>query len=174
MFELLKQYKNTILFITKFLVIYAIGSWLYSNYLLAYQTELDPFSDWITKQSGFVLRLFQDDIITRYYEGIPRAYVYCQDQPIYYIIEGCNAMSVMILFLAFLLAFKAKWHQYLWFAPLGLFIIHISNILRIAILGHVAVELPDFSNAFHDYIFPAWIYGTVIILWIAWVKLASK
>lgn len=155
-------------------MIYVIGSWLYGLYLDGYLNILDPFSVWITKQSSFILRFFEDDIVTRYYEGIPRAFVYCKEQPIYNIIEGCNAVSVMILFLAFLLAFKAKWHQYLWFAPLGLLVIHISNIFRIAFIGVIAVELPQFTDAAHDYLFPAWIYGTVILLWTVWIKLATR
>jgi exosortase family protein XrtF len=80
----------------------------------------------------------------------------------------------MILFVAFLLAFKAPLKNYLWFIPLGLFILHVSNIIRIASIGKINAHIPEWSQAAHDYLFPAWIYGTVILLWIVWVKYLSK
>ena len=43
----------------------------------------------------------------------------------------------------------------------------------LALLGVIAVELPNFMDAAHDYLFPAWIYGTVIVLWLIWIKLAT-
>lgn len=172
--ELFNQYKPTLLFIVKFFVFYALGSWLYGLYLNTYPDRLDPFSVWVTRQSSYLLGLIQNDIITRYYEGMTSAYVYCGNSPIYSIIEGCNAMSVMILFVAFLLAFKAPLKNYLWFIPSGLIILHVSNIIRIASIGKINANIPEWSQAAHDYLFPAWIYGTVILLWIVWVKYLSK
>ena len=45
------------------------------------------------------------------------------------------------------------------------------NILRIAAINIVAIELSaeDFKIA-HDYFFPAIIYGTVVVLWLVWIK----
>ncbi len=40
------------------------------------------------------------------------------------VIEGCNGLSVMILFLAFILGFPVSWKQKVWFMPAGLLVSH--------------------------------------------------
>ena len=44
------------------------------------------------------------------------------------------------------------------------------NILRIAGLNVLIMEAPQYTKIGHDYFFPAIIYGTVVILWIVWIK----
>ncbi len=172
--EYIIRYKATLLFILRFFAFYMVGAGLYAFYLNLSPTKLDPFSVLITEQSTAVLSWIFDDVQIVYFSDYPRADVYANGQLVYYIIEGCNALSVMILFLAFLLAFKGKGIHYLWFIPGGTLIIHLSNILRIPFLGWVVINLPEQSEAFHDLVFPAWIYGTVMLLWFLWVKWFSK
>jgi len=174
MLEMLKKYKPVILFLGKFFAFYIIGSFLYNQYLGLFPDRLDPVSTVITEQSTKILSLFQDDILIYYNEGYPRADVMCNGDTLYYIIEGCNALSVIILFLAFLFAFKAPLKNYLWFVPLGIVIVHISNIFRIAFLGLIILNFPKYTKMAHDVIFPGWIYGTIVILWIIWVKYLAK
>jgi len=50
------------------------------------------------------------------------------------VIEGCNGLAVMIMFLAFLLGFPGPWKQKAWFIPAGLLVIHLFNIARVAVL----------------------------------------
>ena len=85
-------------------------------------------------------------------------------------VEGCNAISVIILFLAFIFAFYKGGKTFV-FAGVGVLILHLMNILRIAAINIVAIELSaeDFKIA-HDYFFPAIIYGTVVVLWLVWIK----
>jgi len=172
--EFLKKYRATLLFIVKFFAFYILGSLLYNAYLGLYPTELDPASCVITEQSTAFLDLFADDLRIVYEEGYPRADVYFQEYIMYYIIEGCNAISVMILFMAFVFAFRASWKSYLWFVPLGLLIIHLSNIARIAGLGWIFIHYYEYVRPFHDYVFPAIVYGTIMVLWFVWVKYVAR
>ena len=84
-------------------------------------------------------------------------------------VEGCNAVSVMILFVAFIFAFYKGIKTFV-FAGLGLLFLHIINVLRIAGLNILIVESPDYSKIGHDYFFPAIIYGSVVVLWLIWIK----
>ena len=84
-------------------------------------------------------------------------------------VEGCNAVSVMILFLAFILAFYQGAKTFI-FATAGLVFLHIINVLRIAGLNILLVELPQYSKIGHDYFFPAIIYGSVVIFWLVWIN----
>ena len=52
------------------------------------------------------------------------------------VIEGCNSVSIIILFLAFIVAFKGSLKNTIIFGVVGAMIIYIVNILRIAFLIH--------------------------------------
>src|SRR5690606_22304089 len=85
-------------------------------------------------------------------------------------VEGCNAVSVMILFLSFIFAFYKGAKTFV-FVGLALVALHIMNVLRIVGLNILLVEMPQYSKIGHDYLFPAIIYGSVVVLWLIWIKL---
>lgn len=86
------------------------------------------------------------------------------------IVEGCTAVSVMILFLAFIIAFKGNYKNTVLFGIIGLLIIYVANILRIAILAIGIYHYPEYSDFLHGVVFPGIIYGMVFLLWVIWVK----
>ena len=92
------------------------------------------------------------------------------DSVLLILIEGCNAISVMILFVAFLVAFRGKIRNYLWFIPIGLFTLYLANLLRIYLIGMIRLYYPDYTQMAHDFVFPGVIYGTTFVLWVVWVK----
>jgi len=90
------------------------------------------------------------------------------------IVEGCNAVSVMILFTSFILAFFGRWKITLLYIVFGCLCISAMNIARIAVLAAGLYEFPENSDFLHSVIFPLIIYGTVFILWVLWARLFSK
>ena len=86
------------------------------------------------------------------------------------IIEGCNAMSVMILFVAFVLAFTGKFKKTILFIFFGCILIHVLNVLRIVMLSMALYKLPQMKSFLHDIAFPLVIYGVVFLLWVIWVN----
>lgn len=124
----------------------------------------------MTEQVAKLLSLTLPEITTFYSCEAPISEIHYFGVPVVLMIEGCNAISVMILFVAFLVAFTGKIKQYLWFVPVGLIILYISNILRIYLIGMIVLYFPAFVDSAHDYLFPGIIYGTVFILWVIWVK----
>lgn len=84
-------------------------------------------------------------------------------------VEGCNAVSVIILFIAFIFAFYRGFNTFI-FVFAGVIFLYIINILRIVGINVVLLEYPSYGKAAHDYIFPAIIYGSVVLLWIIWIK----
>jgi len=90
------------------------------------------------------------------------------------IIEGCNAVSIMLLFISFMLAFWGGAKRTLLFILGGVVLIYVMNILRIAMLSIGIYEYPEYSEILHGTIFPAIIYGTVFLLWLAWIKSYTK
>lgn len=84
--------------------------------------------------------------------------------------EGCNAISVLIIFVAFILAFYTTFKQTFLYIIVSLFLLFIMNIGRIILLTYIYRFHSEYSKMSHDYLFPAIIYGSVIIFWIIWIK----
>lgn len=129
----------------------------------------------VTEQVARIFSWSLPEISTFYSGESPVAEIRYFDVPLVLLIEGCNAISVMILFVAFVIAFKGKIQRYLWFIPLGITILYLANLIRIYLIGMIVLYLPDYVEWAHDYIFPGIIYGTTFLLWVVWVKfLADK
>lgn len=90
------------------------------------------------------------------------------------IVEGCNAISVIILFLAFIIAFKGSVKATIIFAIAGSLIIYVVNLFRILLLSLLMYKYPQYQYFLHSLLFPAIIYGTTFLLWIIWVNRYSN
>lgn len=90
------------------------------------------------------------------------------------IIEGCNAISVIILFISFIIAFSGKIKTTVLFLLTGSVLIYAVNLVRIVILSIGLYHYPSRSEILHTVIFPAIIYGMVFLLWMLWVNRFSN
>ena len=90
------------------------------------------------------------------------------------IIEGCNGLSVIILFISFVIAFSGKIKPTVLFIIGGSLLIHILNVGRIALLCILMYYFPEQEHLLHGVVFPLFIYGVVFLLWIIWVNKFSK
>ncbi|SHG38028.1 exosortase family protein XrtF [Chryseobacterium sp. OV279] len=154
----------------RFIVIYLVLLFAYQFYLNASKAGgLDPFSRIIADQvasiqkaSGFPTLLY-DDVKNE------QVWFYVKKNYVTRMVEGCNAISVMILFVAFVFAFYKGAKTFV-FALAGLVLLYIMNLLRIVGLNVVMSDYKEYGKMFHDFIFPAVIYGTVVVLWLVWIK----
>jgi exosortase family protein XrtF len=87
------------------------------------------------------------------------------------IVEGCNSISVIILFVAFIIAFAENLKKTVLFLFAGAVLIYIVNILRIAILTVALYKYPQHENILHSVVFPGIIYSMVFVLWMVWVRM---
>lgn len=88
--------------------------------------------------------------------------------------EGCNGISVIILFASFVLAFFSGWKKTMLFILGGTVLIYVLNILRIVLITMGIFHYPQYTDLLHDILFPMFIYGIVFLLWIVWVKQYKK
>ena len=86
------------------------------------------------------------------------------------VIEGCNSISIIILFVAFIIAFSGPKKTTFIYAIAGSLIIYLINILRIAFLTMMLYKYPAQQEILHNLVFPAIIYGTTFLLWVIWVQ----
>ncbi len=90
------------------------------------------------------------------------------------VIEGCNALSIIILFMSFIVAFAGKLKTTIFYCFAGSIIIYAFNLIRIVILSAGLYHYPWREEILHKVIFPMLIYGTVFLLWMVWVNRFSK
>ncbi|OYU83576.1 MAG: exosortase family protein XrtF [Flavobacterium sp. BFFFF2] len=148
-------------------------SWLYDVWLDQYlQTpgQLDSFTNWANDHVMWVLQHFDHSAKSLFVNKSSGYWIFYHGKYVARIIEGCNAMRVMILFSAFVVAFRGPLKTSILFISVGIFSIHLLNIGRIAALSIALSRFPEFETALHDIAFPLFIYGCVFILWIVWVN----
>jgi exosortase family protein XrtF len=173
MFELIKQYKPFLIFLLGFFGSYLILVGLYKVYLSQYDvskfepdgmtTVVSEQANWLTNWVGERSRIEQSALEPAYN-------VFINQKQVARIIEGCNALSVMILFTAFIIGFKGPIKNTLWYILAGVFLIHIFNVLRISLITLGLYYYPEHRKLLHDYLFPLFIYGVVFLLWLLWVN----
>ncbi|HIE44911.1 MAG TPA: exosortase family protein XrtF, partial [Flavobacteriaceae bacterium] len=86
------------------------------------------------------------------------------------VIEGCNSVSIIILFIAFIIAFSGSFKSTIFFGFIGSLLIYSTNIFRIAVLSIGILLYPKQQEILHSLVFPAIIYGMVFLLWVIWVN----
>ena len=142
----------------------------YFNQFDAKTFEVDGLTKSVAAQTEWILSLFDNQSYTTPNLSEQSVKLFYKNKYIARIIEGCNGVSVMILFVAFIIAFSGKLKNTILFILLGLVIIHVLNILRIAFLAMALYFFPQSEVLLHEILFPLIIYGTVFILWIIWVN----
>ena len=171
--DLLQQYKPFLLFLGKFFLSYLLLTIIYQAYFNQFDAktfEVDGLTKSVATQTVWVLSLVDNQSFTMPNLSEQSEKLFYKNKYIARIIEGCNGVSVMILFVAFIIAFSGKLKNTLLFILLGLVIIHVLNILRIALLSIALYFYPQSEVLLHEILFPLIIYGTVFILWIIWVN----
>jgi exosortase family protein XrtF len=90
------------------------------------------------------------------------------------VIEGCNSVSVIILFVSFIIAFSGNAKTTFLYILSGSVLIYVVNLLRIVVLSIGMYHYPWRREILHTVIFPGIIYGMVFLLWIIWVNRFSN
>lgn len=175
--ELLIKYKSVIKFILTFLVVYALLTFVYKLYL-DYSDGSKYYPDYLTnlvaKQSEALLHTFGYNSEIEKHPDEPSMKLIINGKFVARVIEGCNAMSVIVLYISFIIAFAGKFKTTFFYILAGSVLIYIVNLLRIVILSVGLYHYPWRREELHTVIFPLIIYGMVFLLWMFWVNRFSN
>ena len=170
-------YNPFLVFLGKFLLTYLILTLVYKSYLSQYdvqQFEVDSFTQIVANQTRDLMLLFNCDASIAPNIKESAVNIYYNQRSMARIIEGCNGLSVIILFISFVVAFSGKIKSTILFLLGGSLLIHILNVSRIALLCVLMYYYPKQQHLLHSVLFPLFIYGVVFLLWIIWVNKFSK
>jgi exosortase family protein XrtF len=131
--------------------------------------ELDAFTEMVAFHSVKLMGVFNENVTSQSHQFQPAIQVIYNDVYVARVVEGCNAISVMILFAAFIFAFSGRWHKTILYIFIGIILLHVLNCIRIALLCFSLFHYKQYGSFLHGTIFPLFIYGAVFVLWILWV-----
>lgn len=150
---------------------------VYVVWLILYNGWIEPdgrLDEWISLNvavmAGAILQLFGTDVFVIgrivYVVGAPGVGAN--------IVDECNALPTLGLFIGFVLAFPGKWQHRLWFIPLGLLVIHTANVLRVVLLVHLQLINPEWFDFVHTYASPPFFYLVTFVLWVIWANMGKS
>ena len=169
--QLIQENKRVLFFLLRFLGAFGGLSLVYAFWVDSFGDKADTFSWFVGR--NLQLLFGAENLKLEQILGHPAIAVDYNGSSAVSLFEGCNGLAVMILFFAFVFAFKGNWKDLLWFVPLGLGIIHLFNLGRLALLIYLAHGNSPLFHFMHKYLFTLIIYAAVFGLWVVWVKKAG-
>ncbi|OCB74485.1 exosortase family protein XrtF [Flavobacterium crassostreae] len=162
-------HKLFLLFLAKFFLTYILLTVVYQLYLGGFQqNQIDGITQLVSQNTQQLMRVLDMDVLVLKDKGAS-VMVFYKQKYIARIIEGCNAISIIILFVSFIVAFSGKIKPTLLFICMGSLVIYGLNVVRIALLVVLLDAYPEQTAVWHGTIFPLFIYGVVFLLWVLWV-----
>lgn len=173
--KIYQENKAFFTFLILFFTVYGLLSLLYKVYLNSYTgVEIDFFTQLVSDQATWLIRILDYPVSVFPSETEAGTRVFMENKAVGRVIEGCNAIAVMNLFAAFVIAFKGKIKTTVLFISFGLISIHVLNIIRIALIIIALYKYPEYEKILHDIVFPLVIYGFVFVLWLIWIQKFSN
>jgi len=175
--KLIIKYRTVIKFILTFLIVYAVLSFSYKLYLdfsVGSKYYPDYFTNLVALQSESLLHTFDYDARIAKHPDEPSMKLIINGKFVARVIEGCNSISIIILFISFMIAFAGKFKTTFFYILAGSVLIYVVNLFRIVILSIGLYHYPWRREELHTVIFPLIIYGIVFLLWMFWVNRFSN
>jgi len=171
----LNKYKNITVFLIKFFGTYFLLFALYASYLNSSQVKDNGFKSasltiQVANQTVSLLNFFGYHVTSEQHKKEMSVKLLVGNAYTARVIEGCNSMSIIILFVAFIVAFAGPIKATVVYVLVGSLVIYVINILRIAFLTMMLYKYPNEQMILHNLVFPAIIYGATFILWVVWVQ----
>lgn len=175
----MRNNKTVVLFLVKFFGTYLLLFLMYSFYLKTGQSNVDGFScapitETVAKQSELFLEVFGYEVDLAQNDSEFSIQFIVEGNYVAKIIEGCTSISIIILFISFVIAFASGIKKTVLFIVVGAALIYFINIARIGIIAVAIHTYPEYEGILHDFVFPSIIYGFTFLLWFLWVFKFSK
>lgn len=175
----MKKHKNVVIFLIKFFATYFILVAFYNNYLQKHQQKIGefktaPITMLVADQTVSLLDFFGYNAGAYQHKEELSVKLLVEGNYTSRIIEGCNSVSILILFVSFIIAFSGSIKATIIYIILGSLFIYAINIARIAFLSIMIYKYPKHQEFLHNLVFPAIIYGLVFLLWVVWINRFSN
>lgn len=150
-----------------------IAAGLYLGWLLLYEGVLAPdgrLDAWLSANIAAASAGLLRGLGFAASVGTPATLLLMDERPAVIVGAPCDGLVLYALFTGFIIAFPAPLRPKLWFIPLGVALLYLLNIVRVAALAlnhHYAHQSVDFN---HHYTFSFVVYICICLLWMWWVR----
>jgi len=90
------------------------------------------------------------------------------------IVWSCTGLKQAYIFFCIMLFSRGLWQKKIWFIPLGLLMVYLFNIFRIAVIVAIIDKHPDWFDFIHLYFFKYAFYAMIFGLWVFWEEKINK
>jgi len=91
------------------------------------------------------------------------------------VIWACTGLKQAYIFLCIITFNRGSWKNKTWFIPLGLLVVYLFNIIRIAFIAACMENHPNWFEFLHLYAFKYLFYGIIFLMWVFWEeKIANR
>lgn len=165
-----REFLPSIWFLVKFVGFFTVASLTYAIYVQMSMPKPDSMTHLVAEQTRVALDLigWETDVIDN--DNLATTRIVYKNKSILSIYEGCNGINIFIIFLSFIFAFGKINLRTAYFGVLGIFVIHLVNLLRITLLFFVSYGLSEYFYFVHKYLFTSVIYLITFVLWYFWVR----
>lgn len=151
-------------FLVKVFCIYLVWYLVYELWILPNGIIDEPLSKNIASVSAGILTFFGEDVFL--YGRVVGLY----GTPGGEIVDGCNGIAAIGLFLGFIYAYPGSWMPRIYFSIFGIAVIYLVNVARIVGLSYIQLYWPSGFDFTHDYSTTAIFYFVIFILWMIWAN----
>ncbi len=163
-------YKPFLLFSATFFMTYIVLTFIYQGYLSSFKdNQIDGITEMAAKNTAQLAQFLGVNVTIQQNDSESFIRLFYNQKYIARMTEGCNAISVIILFVSFVASFSGKLKPTVLFILGGSLVVYFLNIVRIASLCVLMYYFPEYQPFLHDVVFPLFIYGVVFFLWVLWV-----
>jgi len=82
--------------------------------------------------------------------------------------SSCSGLKPMVQFVLLMMLYPGPWKKKLWFIPMGVVVVHLTNLFRVTGLSVVIMEWPNYWHFSHDYLFRPFFYVVIFAMWLWW------
>lgn len=151
-------------FFIKVICIYFIWYLVYELWILPNGYIDEPLSKNIASISAGILTFLGEDVF--YYGRV----VGIVGTPGGEIVDGCNGIAAIGLFLGFIFAYPGSRMPRIFFSIFGIAVIYLVNVSRILLLSYTQYYWPQVFDFTHDYSTTTIFYFVIFVLWMIWAN----
>jgi exosortase family protein XrtF len=173
-----KSNRGLYAFLIKAAVLFFTWQVLYLSWLST-GTNLDTWLTYKTAASvsfSFNLIGYQSDYTEKTVQpgeqGVSRIII--DGEPSLIIADSCNALTLIVLFIGFIIAFEGHWPLKLVYILAGSLVIFGINVFRAMMLILIYMHAPSTFHFNHKYTFTILVYLAVFVFWMFWALKLSK
>lgn len=90
------------------------------------------------------------------------------------IVWGCTGIKQAYIFICIIAFYRGPWKHKLWYIPVGLVVVYLFNIFRIAFIAATIRSHPEWFHFLHGILFKYLFYVAIFGMWVVWEEVFVK